>query len=323
MHHPPFNPKLAHVLSSIPPIPDLAESHNLASQRKFFEWTAEQAFTDPEILHLERIVPGPDGNIKLSILQKRASTVTGRPGIYFLHAGGMVMGTRYTFLQTTFDWIKALDAVVISAEYRLAPEHPSPASFEDAYAGYKWTTENCKDYKIDPQKLLIAGASAGGGIAAAIALKLRDEGGATPCGQLLLYPMLDDRCTTESMRQYATEGTWTGTANKIAWDMVLPGTRGGDQVSIYQAPGRATDLSGLPPSFIEVGSAEPFRDECIEYANKLCTSGVETELHMWSGTFHSSEVFAPNVFQSQGAFMTRLNWLKALLLGENERHIIS
>ncbi|OBT97579.1 hypothetical protein VE01_04448 [Pseudogymnoascus verrucosus] len=310
----PFTPNLTEVLSSIPCVPDLSHKRNLASHRKLFEWTPEQAFTDPQISHVEKRIPGPDGDIALTILRKKGPRSTSRPGIYFLHGGGLVMGTRYTFLQAVFEWVKQIDAVVISAEYRLAPEHPSPAGFEDAYVGFQWTADHAAELDINPKKLLIAGASAGGGLAAAVALKARDDKGLEPCGQLLLYPMLDDRCATKSMEQFSTDGTWTGVASKAAWDLVLPGRRGSDKVNVYEAPGRAIDLSGLPPTFIEVASTEPFRDECVNYASNLCINGVETELHLWPGIFHSSEVFAPDAYQSQGAFATRLAWVKELLL---------
>lgn len=129
---------------------------------------------------------------------------------------------------------------------------------------------------------MVAGASAGGCLAAAVALKIRDHGGPALYGQMLIHPMLDDLCMTSSMKQFKSDGAWTGIASSTTWDLVLPGRRGTDEVSIYEAPGRATTLNQLPPTYTEVGSTEAFRDECILYATntKLCEHGVETEFHM-------------------------------------------
>jgi acetyl esterase/lipase len=169
-------------------------------------------FTDPGISHEEKSIPSPNGGIPLVILQKQGSQSKERPAIYFLHAGGLIMGMRYTFLSAVFDWVKQLDAVVVSADYRLAPEHPSPAGFEDAYAGLKWTADQAVALGINPKKLVIAGASAGGCLGAAIALKIQDHGGLDLYGQMLIYPMVDDQCITSSLKQFASYGTWTGGA---------------------------------------------------------------------------------------------------------------
>lgn len=130
-----FSKDLAQLVSVIPPLPDLREKGLLQATRQVFHWTPEQVFTDPEISHEERCIPGPSGDTSLVILRKRESLSAYSSVIYFLHAGGLIMGTRYTFLSAVLQWVKQLDLVVVSAEYRLAPEHPSPAGFEHAYAG--------------------------------------------------------------------------------------------------------------------------------------------------------------------------------------------
>ncbi len=177
--------------------------------------------------------------------------------------------------------IKELDAVLVSVEYRLAPEHPDPAPVEDCYAGLKWVSEHATELGINPDHIIISGGSAGGGIAAGVTLLARDRKGPSIFAQQLLYPMLDDRCNNVSNNQFPEEGTWTRRVNIMGWDSLLPGTRGTGNVSIYAAPARAKDLSGLPPAFIEVGSAEPFRDEDVAYATKLWEDGVHAELHVW------------------------------------------
>jgi acetyl esterase/lipase len=142
--------------------------------------------------------------------------------------------------------------------------------------------------------LIIAGSSAGGGTAAGTALLSRDRGGPRLCGQVLICPMLDDRNETISSHQYVEEGSWSRGSNLLGWTCLLGDRRGGDQVSIYAAPARATDLSRLPPAFIDVGSAEVFRDEAVNYASLLWKSEVQAELHVFAGGFHGFDLLVPN-----------------------------
>jgi acetyl esterase/lipase len=181
--------------------------------------------------------------------------------------------------------VKEFDAVLITPEYRLAPEHPAPAQVEDCYAGFEWIVKNSSLLGIDPGRIVVTGTSAGAGLAAGVTLLARDRKGPPIFAQLLTCPMIDDRVDSVSSRQYMEEGLYDGKTNIAAWDMMLPGTRGGKDVSIYVAPARAEDLSGLPRAFIEVGAAEPFRDENVAYASKLWECGVDTELHVFPGAW--------------------------------------
>lgn len=186
-----------------------------------------------------------------------------------------------------------LASAVVSVEYRLAPEAPHPGPVEDCYAGLVWTAANAAQLAIDPERIVIAGASAGGGLSAAVALMARDRNGPTPCGQLLIYPMLDDRNDTLSSMQMAGIGVWDRTSNDTGWTALLGDARGGPDVSPYAAPARAADLSGLPPTFVDVGSAETFRDEDIAYASRIWAAGGRAELHVWPGCFHGFDALAP------------------------------
>jgi acetyl esterase/lipase len=160
---------------------------------------------------------------------------------------------------------------------------------------------------------MIAGTSGGGGVCAGTALLARDRGGPPLCGQCLIYPMIDDRNTTVSAKQFMKEGIWTGENNAIAWDWILAGRRGSKDVSIYAAPARATDLSGLPPTSIDCGSAEVFRDENVAYASKLWEDGVQAELHVWPGAWHAFDMYAPKSRLAKVCQDTRMGWVRRIL----------
>ncbi|UUU27241.1 alpha/beta hydrolase [Streptomyces sp. DSM 40750] len=260
----------------------------------------------------ERAVPGPPGAPDVSLLICRpAHGAEPRPIVYFTHPGGMVLGTNR--LGLPLDWAQELDLVVVSVEYRLAPEHPHPAPVEDCYAGLLWTAEHAKEIGGDPDRIILAGGSAGGGLAAALALLARDRQGPRPIGQLLTCPMLDDRNDTLSAHQMTGLGVWDRTANETGWNALLGEARGTDDVSPYAAPARADDLSDLPPAFIDVGSAETFRDEDVTYASRIWQAGGSAELHVWPGGFHGFDGFVPQAALSVDARAARLRWLRRLL----------
>lgn len=269
---------------------------------------------DRPILHEERTVPGPEGAPDLTVsIFRRADHAAAGPGIYHTHGGGMVIGDRFTGAEEFLSWVMDLDAVVVSVEYRLAPENPDPAPVDDCYAGLVWTAENAEELGIDPARLVIAGGSAGGGLAAGVALKARDLGGPSLAGQLLIYPMIDDRNGTISSHQIDGFGVWDRGSNDTGWDALLGDRRKTDAVSIYAAPARATDLSGLPPTFIDVASAEVFRDEDVAYATKIWEQGGVAELHVWPGGFHGFDAMAPQAALSLKARAARLDWLGRIL----------
>ncbi|TVY52575.1 Carboxylesterase NlhH [Lachnellula cervina] len=271
----------------------------------------------PNISHEERTISGPHGDIQLSIFRPAKRLPEGNPGIYWIHGGGMIAGNRFMGMgmHGVADWMVRYDAVAVAVEYRRAPENPDPMPVDDCYAGLQWVAEkeNLQSLGINAEKLVIAGQSAGAGLAAGTALLARDRGGPSLCGQLLLCPMLDDRNASVSARQYKDEGSWSGTTNAMAWKCLLGNSAGGTETSIYAAPARAADLSGLPPAFIDVTSAEAFRDEDVAYASKLWEGGVQAELHVWPGGFHGFDMFVPSHALAQLAIASRTAWLGRVL----------
>ena len=242
----------------------------------------------------ELTVPGPTGAPDLTLLTLRPADAAGPlPGLYPIHGGGFVLGNRRLGLDDVLEWVLEVGLVVVSVEYRLAPDHPYPAALEDCWAGLLWTAAHAGELGLDPDRLLLAGKSAGGGLAAALALSARDCGGPALAGQLLMAPMLDDRAVTPSSQELGGEGVWDRTANATGWAALLGTAAGGPDVSPYAAPARAADLSGLPPTFTEVGSVETFRDEDVDFAARIWRAGGVAELHVWPGGFHGFDGFNP------------------------------
>ena len=214
-----------------------------------------------------------------------------RPCIYSIHGGGYVIGS-YEMDDISFDQrCQALDCVGVSVEYRLAPETPYPGPLEDCYAGLAWVFRNAAKLGVDPARVGVTGISAGGGLAAALALLVRDRGEFTLEWQLLDCPMLDDRqCTPSSQADDLI--IWNRASNAFGWKSYLGDLYGAADVPYHAAPARAEDLSGLPRAYVCVGGADGFRDEDIDYALRLNGAGVECELHVYPGAPHGVMLFA-------------------------------
>ncbi|PWV75507.1 Acetyl esterase/lipase [Prauserella marina] len=265
----------------IPLFPRADLSDPVSARKSFHELATSIPAPDTSGMEIEnRMVPA-DPDVPVRIYRPHAA----HGAIVWLHGGGWVMGD----VDTEHPWAARLadisGAVVVSVGYRLAPENPFPAALEDACAVLAWTSEKADELGVDPGRIAVGGHSAGGGIAAGVALSARDQQGPPIHFQLLNQPGLDDTQESWSARN-STDTPWM-TRDKVAsaWKHYL----GGAEATPYAAPTRATDLSGLPPAFI--GSAEfcPNRDENIAYAQRLLQAGVSVELHQWAGTFHGSQ----------------------------------
>ncbi|MCD0449784.1 alpha/beta hydrolase [Actinocorallia sp. API 0066] len=319
---PPFDPELVPVLKVInevvPPdaFADLAKARETAAAKAaagpgLAEFARDGAFTVEE-----RRVPGPEGAPDVALLLcLPTGAVEPFPLLYHAHGGGMILGDYTVGLPDALDLAQEVGGGVVSVEYRLAPETPHPGPVEDCYAGLVWTAEHAEELGADPSRIVVGGGSAGGGLAAALALLARDRGGPSLAGQLLLCPMLDDRNDTPSAVQMAGLGVWDRTSNHAGWTALLGDARGTEDVSPYAAPARATDLANLPPAFVDVGSAETFRDEDVAYATGIWRAGGQAELHVWPGGFHGFDLMAPHTALAREARAARARWLRRLLGG--------
>ncbi len=235
------------------------------------------------------------------------------PLLYHIHGGGLVLGTALAGILPVLDLAVETGCAVASIEYRLAPEHPYPAAVNDCYAGLEWLADRADGLGIRSDRIIIEGVSAGGGLAAATALLARESQGPALAAQMLVCPMLDDRNDSFSTRQMAGVGAWDRQANLTGWTAYLGEQRGGDGVLETAAPARATDLSGLPPTFLDVGSSETFRDEVIHYAALMWQCGGTADLHVWAGGCHGFDELAPEAIVSGEARRTKAAWLGRIL----------
>jgi acetyl esterase len=213
-----------------------------------------------------------------------------RPGILDIHGGGFTTGTVDLQHGSVSKIAREVDAVVATVQYRLAPEDPFPAGLDDCYAALEWMHRESGTLGIDPMRIAVLGGSAGGGLAAALALLARDRGGPPLCFQFLAIPELDDRMNTVSMQTFVDTPVWDRIAAEQSWGAYLGSER--SDVSPYAAPSRATDLSSLPPTFISTQEFDPLRDEGILYGLHLLEAGVAVEMHQYPGTFHGSAMVA-------------------------------
>jgi acetyl esterase/lipase len=314
VRRPPYDPEVAAILAAMAGDELLAP---LTPQRiqpiRQAESTHPEDISAFDVVRRDLTIPGYRGaDLTMTILSRPGHQGLG-PGIFSIHGGGMVFGNRMTGLSLPLPWVARHDAVVATVDYRLAPEHPHPYPVEDCYASLTWLAEHAHELGIDSSRLVVAGGSAGGGLAAAMALLARDRGGPNLVGQMLLCPMLDDRSDTVSARQFDGIGVWDQGSNRVGWNALLGDERGGADVSAYAAPARATDLGGLPPAYIDVGSAEVFRDESVAYASKIWQDGGVAELHVWPGGTHGWENLIPNSPLARHAAATRDAWIDRVL----------
>jgi acetyl esterase/lipase len=212
------------------------------------------------------------------------------PALVYIHGGGFIVGDLDMFHDAVAAIANEVNAVVVSVDYRLAPEAPFPAGLEDCYAALKWTADNAAELNIDPARIAIGGESAGGGLSAGLALLARDRGGPAICFQYLGIPELDDRLETPSMRQFVDTPLWNRPNAVLSWKHYLSGGSlvDGKEGIQYAAPARAEDLKGLPTAYVSTCEFDPLRDEGLDYAQRLLQAGISVEIHHYPGTFHGS-----------------------------------
>jgi acetyl esterase/lipase len=239
-----------------------------------------------------------------------------QPGsaVLYLHGGGMIFGLEHVgamYDVAVRDYVAASGVPMLVVDYRIAPEHPHPVPVEDCYAALRWLADNAAALGVDPARIGVMGDSAGGGLAAGVSLLARDRSGPPIAQQLLVYPMLDDRTHTPDP-QLVPFLTWTYDDNVTGWAALLGDSAGTDAASPYAAPARASDLTGLPATYIDIGDLDIFRAEDITYARRLSDAGVPTELHLHPGCPHAFEALARGADVSQRAIGDRVRRLRTL-----------
>ncbi|MEI2706130.1 MAG: alpha/beta hydrolase [Ilumatobacteraceae bacterium] len=233
------------------------------------------------------------------------------PCLFSIHGGGYVMGTRLMDDPMHRAYCGSLGIVGASVEYRLSPETPYPGPLEDCYDGLAWVMANAADLGIDPDRVGIYGGSAGGGLAAGLALLVRDRDEFDIAFQTLICPMLDDRQITPSSQLEGLD-IWSRDSNEFGWRAYLGPRYADPALPIYAAPARAKDLSRLPPAYIAVGTIDGFRDEDVDYATRLNQAGVPCELHVYPGGPHGYQMF-PFTEMSQQSALDVTRWLRRQL----------
>ncbi|CAN7292893.1 alpha/beta hydrolase [Phenylobacterium sp. LjRoot219] len=237
----------------------------------------------------ERTIPGPRGapDVRIYVINAGKPGGPSRPAILQIHGGGFVMGTAKQALSSNQELAAALDCVVVSVDYRLAPETPFPGALEDNYAALKWLYQHAEELGVDRARIALLGESAGGGHAAMLAIAARDRGEVPLAYQALVYPMLDDRTgSTRKKPPYMGFVIWDEQRNRFGWTSLLGAPAGSRKVPAGSVPARVENLKGLPPAFIGVGSVDLFVDEDVEYARRLIDAGVPVRLNVVPGAFH-------------------------------------
>ncbi len=285
------DPELAPALEHLPTEPFTLE--NLQATRDWMATAFSRGGGDPPapgIVRSEVHVPGLNGapDVRL-LIYSHEDKGAGRPAYYHVHGGGYIMGSADQSDLPCRALAADLGCVVVSVSYRLAPETIFPGNVEDCYAGLKWLHGHAAELGADPNRIALGGESAGGGLAAALALYNRDKGDVPVIHQQLVYPMIEDRQPADR-HPYTGEFGWRHDFDRFGWRCILGHEPGGEGVSPYAAAARAENLEGLPPAFIGVGALDLFLEANLEYARRLTRAGVPVELHVYPGVYHGSDM---------------------------------
>ena len=304
------DPELLGALENAPNMEHTKES--LPEFRTVMNQTIREAsasFTLPLNVELsERMVPGPAGapDVRVLVFQPKDGKKD-HPAYLHIHGGGYIIGFADMSNPGNYMLAATLNCVVISVDYRLAPETLFPGPVEDCYAALKWLHDNAAELGVNKNRIAIGGESAGGGLAAGLALLARDRGEVPLIHQQLVYPMIEDR-PPKDPHPHTGEFIWNSKQNEFGWTSYLGKAPGGKDVSPYAAAARAADVSGLPPTLLTVGALDLFLDEDVDYAMRLSRAGVPVELHVYPGAYHGFDM----AFESRAAQIHAHDQLEAL-----------
>lgn len=288
-----YDPEFLDVLPLLPSLAGFSDLDEIQELREQMGMFAPEVEPRDDVIREDSTVAGFDGDpdVPIRIYRPASASPGPLPAVLEVHGGGFMIGS-IEMMDPWCDRVAAeFPALVVSVEYRLAPEDPFPAGIHDCYAALQWLSENAAELGVDPERIAVAGQSAGGGLAAGTALMARDRGGPQLCFQLLEIPELDHRLETPSMTQFDDTPLWNRPNAVWSWKHYLGPDHEGP-VSPYASPSVADDLSGLPSAFVSVMEFDPLRDEGLIYAMRLLEAGVSTEIHAYPGTFHGSSMVA-------------------------------
>ncbi|KAE8153210.1 Alpha/Beta hydrolase protein [Aspergillus avenaceus] len=289
------------------PIP----AHDIPTRRQWASAICSQfaaSALPPDIEHVVYRIPSD--NVLIEIHHYRKKPVGKTPGIVHFHGGGFFSLSVESVQTMLVDYVRDTGVQFLSVEYRLAPEHPFPIPMEDSWTGLKWVYSHAEELNIDQTRIGVMGESAGGGLAASMALRARTENLSPPLArQILIYPMLDDRTVNRHVGDLAS---WTEADNVTGWTAYLGDKVGSDSVSAYAAPARAVSLAGLPPLYMDVGQLDIFVHEGVEYVRRLVDVGVSVDFHLYSGLPHGFEGLAPRSPVAKRAWESRVRAIREL-----------
>lgn len=291
--------------------------HDVETRRNnidaFFGAMARATPSLPDIEYTPYFFPSYDGaEISIHRFVKKGTPAVPGPAVVDIHGGGMIAGTMAMFKPSLEQRVSATGVQILSVDYRLAPEHPFPAPIEDCYAALLWVHEHAAELNVDPTRIAVGGASAGGGLAAGVALMARDRKLSPPLAkQILQYPMLDARNIKVADPELDPFLFWTLGSNVTGWSAYLGGEKGFDNISPYASPSLATNLEGLPATFIDTGGLDLFRDEDADFAARLAKANVPVEFHLYPGVPHAFEALAPGSKLQLLSFANRLRAMQS------------
>lgn len=311
---PPFEPHTARMLEAWESqgLRKPIDRENISEGREPVFKTAEYVLRRTGLEHKDIQVQGPAGRIPVAIFRRPDDTSPGPVFINF-HGGGLIHGNRFSDIDALAGFVSKHGGVIVSPEYRLAPESPAPAAHEDCLAAAEWVSSHLIELNGKSDQVIAIGMSAGGNLVLGVALACRDQGLPLLAGVMACYPMLDDSSSTCSMNQFWDVGLWTGRDNSTAWDAVLGEREGQPEPNLYIAPSRAEWLGGLPPIYLEVASTEALRDEVVSFASASWRDGADLELHVFPGSTHMQEIMSAGSWIGEGVSSVRSGWIGRVL----------
>jgi acetyl esterase/lipase len=318
-----LDPELLSVLTTPPSYLAAWTDENVAAQtpRDLTFPPAPPTPPDPDVNFYNKQIPGPAGEpeVRIRIYEPKVKSEI-LPGVLYLHYGGYSIGTPEHEDLNCIRYVKEVGCVVVSVEYRMAPEHPAPAAYEDCYAALVWLAANAKELGVDPARIAVTGFSAGGGLTVATVLLARDRKGPAIAFQMPLAPTMDDRLKTPSTVNFTDKHALNYESCKNIWNQYLgKGHETRDDISIYAAPARATDYTNLPPCYAFVGGLDPHRDETIQYISNLVQAGVSATFSLYAGGIHGFDLENPEAEISKSAVKTSTWALRRALHGKGSK----